>query len=213
MLFNGSSIPVVATGIVVPFFICIFALHTLFLFKKSMQRLDLQMNGQGNDNKRELEQRSAGIITVINSSSRGTASTGNVTQRCCGREMGEEGWPVARNAHGPVGPHCPPEHGNKESSVLSQPWSQAKQTSCGDLHLPRWNAAGCSQPPSPLDLRSRGCYACVGSAPCMIDKAFPHGGKPCGSWGLTGEAETNTGFRILLSFQMWTSLTGCVFQI
>lgn len=62
------------------------------------------MNGQGNDNKRELEQRSAGIITVINSSSRGTASTGNIAQRCCGREMEEEGWPVARSAHGPVGP-------------------------------------------------------------------------------------------------------------
>lgn len=61
------------------------------------------MNGQGSDNKRELELRSPGIITVINSSSRGTASVGSVAQRCRGREMGEEGWPAAEIVLCPMG--------------------------------------------------------------------------------------------------------------
>jgi len=52
----------------------------LFFLKKSTEQLDLQMNGQGSDNKRELELRSTGIITVINSSSRGTASDGSIAE-------------------------------------------------------------------------------------------------------------------------------------
>lgn len=88
------------------------------------------MNGQGSDNKRELELRSAGIITVINSSSRGTASDGSVAQRCCGREMGEGGWPAAVIIFCTTGPCFLPECVDKKSVVVPFPWGRAAWMSC-----------------------------------------------------------------------------------
>lgn len=137
-----SSPCIVVSGIILSFFIGIFALPTPFLFKKSTERLDLQMNGQGSDNKRELELRSAGIITVINSSSRGTASDGSIAQRCCGREMGEEGWPAAEIVLHPAGPRCPPERADQKSIIVPCPCSRAARTSCGDPHLPKRGTVG-----------------------------------------------------------------------
>lgn len=43
----------VAIGIRLSFLVCIFALPTPSPFRKPTERLDLQMNGQGSDNKRE----------------------------------------------------------------------------------------------------------------------------------------------------------------
>lgn len=66
----------------------------------------MQMNGQGSDNRSELELRSTGIITVINSSSRGTASVVSIARSCRGREMGEEEWAAAEIVC-PRGPPSP----------------------------------------------------------------------------------------------------------
>lgn len=55
------------------------------------------MNGQESDNRSELELRSTGIITVINSSSRGTASVGSIAGSRREWEMGEEEGPAAES--------------------------------------------------------------------------------------------------------------------
>lgn len=111
------------------------------------------MNGQGSDNKRELELRSAGIITVINSSSRGTASAGSITQRCRGREMGEEGWPAAEKGLGLTGacdgkkslvlpvPEAPP---HKHAAVTPSPQTRCSGTSLCAVR--KWLCALLGQP-------------------------------------------------------------------
>lgn len=78
------------------------------------------MNGQGSDNRSELELRSTGIITVINSSSRGTASIGSIDRSCRGREMGEEEWAAAEIVC-PRGPCSPLECIDKKSIVVPCP--------------------------------------------------------------------------------------------
>lgn len=185
-----SSRCVVVTGIILSFFTCIFALPTLFLFEKSTERLDLQMNGQGSDNKRELELRSAGIITVINSSSRGTASDGSIAQRCRGREMGEEGWPAAETVLRPTGPRCPPERLDKKSVIVPCPCSGAAPTGCRDPHLHRQGAVGdpsvsyqnCSdlrgrpKPSFPIDPQKQGVLS-VGRTSLLAGRQSPSAGK------------------------------------
>lgn len=110
----------IVAGIILSSFVSLLSLP-LFLLKKSTEWLDLQMNGQGSDNRSELELRSTGIITVINSSSRGTASVGSIAGSCRGREMGEEEWPAAEIVLWPTGPRSPLECLDKKSVVVPCP--------------------------------------------------------------------------------------------
>lgn len=139
VLLNGASISVVLLlqeSYFLPSFVSLLSLP-LFLLKKSTEWLDLQMNGQGSDNRSEPELRSTGKITVINSSSRGTASVGSIAGSCRGRELGEEEWPAAEIVC-PGGPRSPLEWIGKKSAVVPCPWHV--RLGCRDPHLPRWAA-------------------------------------------------------------------------
>lgn len=125
---------IVVAGIILSFsFVSLLSLP-LFLLKKIHGVIRLQMNGQRSDNRSELELKSTGIITVINSSSRGTASVGSIAGSCRGREMGEEEWPAAEIVC-PRGPHSPLECIEEKSSCALSLWPV--HLGCRDPHLPR----------------------------------------------------------------------------